>query len=138
MENKQNKYEMGFSLIYLILIVVIIIIIAKFVLAKSKDDFIKAQMNQYAKQELVIYSDTGSYAKSGDKRYPSLIQFADKINSADNFGFVDGINVAPPAFFACAVLSSNSNTYCVDSTGYKKESSKQCLLRTTANAHCTD
>ena len=105
-------------------------------MSPADSDIISA-MTQYAQQESLCFANTGSYTYSGDSGYPLLGESVNEIKGINNNSNQFSNSNSSSAYILCAGMASSGYTYCIDSTGYAKETSKTCASRVTSYT-CSD
>jgi len=127
----------GFTIIELIVVIAIIAVLATIVMinvtqyiAKGKDASIKGNMSSIAVSAAAFYDNTTPSNFTGLKNNAVIQAAWSQLNTAS--GTTALINSNATAWCACANLVANSsNSYCVDSTGYKGETAGKCDAATT-------
>jgi len=129
-----NKSGAGFTIIELIVVIAIIAVLAVIVISaiivyvgRAKNTAIKANMDTILKNSISYIEEHGDFSGAG---YffcdDSLVQNARlAIKNAGGFPNIDDYvpcHAASDSWCVCSGLLAGSNdTFCVDSTGYKKE-----------------
>jgi len=138
--------QKGFTIIELLVVIAIIAVLAGIVLInvasyinKGKDAAIKGNMNSALTAGASAFEIDGNYYNfiTG----PSTSQFNRILAAISSAGgsTVWGLTGFYTAYCLCSTLKSSTNTYCVDSTGYKKETAGTCASRCTmATGACTN
>ncbi len=138
-----NKSK-GFTIIELLVVVAIIAVLTGIVLVnvtsyinKGKDAAIKGNLSSILINTATYYDTNGNYTAFCGT--PSYMVPEAAILSAN--GGVAGINTkcvgTATTTCACATLKVTAgNVYCVDSTGYKKETTNTCALACPAAGGC--
>lgn len=143
-KNLNNKSGAGFTIIELLVVVAIIAVLTGIVLVnvtayinKGKDAAVKANLSTALTDGAVYYDDNGDY----DTFCTDYIAATKPIYEA----IVDAVVTAPTctvkaddtAWCACSILKVTSgNTFCVDSTGAKKETATACATECPAAGAC--
>ncbi len=134
----------GFTIIELLVVVAIIAVLTGIVLVnvtsyinKGKDAAIKANLSTVLTNSAVYYDTNGNYSSfctSANFTVPeSAILSANNGTAGTNTKCVG----TATATCACATLKVTSgNVYCVDSTGYKKETTNTCALACPVAGAC--
>jgi prepilin-type N-terminal cleavage/methylation domain-containing protein len=153
---KMQKQK-GFTIIELIVVVAIIAVLAAIVLVnvtsyinKGKDAAIQGNLSSLVSRGVAYFENSAL----GNGAYNTFCTHASggapiKLAvEATNLGgaFVCNCNTGGNActatstkWCACSTLKvSSGNTFCVDSTGYKKETSNACSTRCPAGGGCGD
>ena len=143
MKNWFSKFivaKKGFTIIELIVVIAIIAIIAEIVLTnaarqenKSRDAAIRGDLSTLLTRGTSYFDNNGSYtgfclSNTGGALIKNAIEAS---NLGGTFACTcdDGgnnCNSASLEWCACSTLITSSNTFCVDSSGYKEETSNTC------------
>lgn len=144
------KKEQGFTIIELIVVIAIIAVLAGIILVnvtqyinKSKDAAIKGNLSTVMTNAVVYFDGTPAgtgttfLATSGYLVPEAAILAANGNSTLSKFG-----GTTDQSWCACSkVLGTSGNTFCVDSTGYKKETATACATRCATGSslvHCID
>ena len=143
------KKEKGFTIIELLVVVAIIAVLAAIVLVnvtqyinKGKDAAIKGNMATILTNMAVHYDDNGDYSTFEASSGFTVPQAA--ITSAGKVVLVGLKTNTNDQICACSTLfDTTNNTYCVDYTGYKKQTNTACGTRCAdgllaASGACSD
>ncbi|MEK7664362.1 MAG: type II secretion system protein [Patescibacteria group bacterium] len=129
-----TKKERGFTIIELLVVVAIIAVLAAIVLVnvtqyinKGKDAAIKGNMATILTNSAVYYDANGNYTNfSASSTYTTP---AAAITAAGKT-VTPSTNSSGSNFCACSTLFDTTNgNYCVDSSGYKKQTNTACSTR---------
>jgi len=143
--------QKGFTIIELIVVIAIIAVLAAIVMvnvtsyiAKGKDAAIKGNMSQISTTAAAYYESIGNYGSFASNTTANAAFYQAKSSSPASGSAVFTVSTAAAstnaAWCACANLQANSGntTYCIDSTGYKKEGTGTgCSSRCSASAGAT-
>lgn len=119
-----NKQK-GFTIIELIVVIAIIAVLAAIVLvnvtqyiARSRDAAIKGNMATIATNAAVFFDGNNTYI--GDPTFVSGASYTQPAAAIGSAGGTMGTpNASASAFCVSATLTNGTDTWCVDSTGYK-------------------
>ena len=138
----QNKK--GFTIIELIIVIAIIAVLAAIVLvnvtqyiAKGRNAAIKGNMTSLLVEAAVYYDQNQNYTNFNTS--PKYASFAAAISESGGSPVVQ--NITENAFCACSPLAvidadPEGSTYCVDSTGVKKQTITACNTECDATGVC--
>lgn len=138
----QNKK--GFTIIELIIVIAVIAVLAAIVLvnvvqyiAKAKNAAIKGNMASLLVEAAVYFDDNNSY--TGFNTSEKFSSFAAAIS--DSGVSVPVVHTTETAFCACSALAvtdadPEGSTYCIDSTGVKKQTTTACDTECDATGVC--
>ena len=142
---KDNKFinkQKGFTLIELVVVVAIIVVLATIVasnivvyIKKSGDAKIRASMDSIYTTSTVYFESNGNYASLFANS--KILSIMASIQTLSSYSVTTGISADNKTWCACAQLigiSTNANSYCVDSTGFRKENSAYCSGRCNASS----
>ncbi len=135
MENKKTKLPAGFTIIELLVVVAIIAVLAAIVLVnvtsyinKGKNASIKGNLSTVLTNSAVYYDTNSNYNTFCTNAYFTAPQSA--IQNAGGAASCAcntvGCAATATAFCACSTELGSANTFCVDSTGAKKETATAC------------
>ena len=145
------KKKKGFTIIELLVVVAIIAVLASIVLInvtsyinKGKDSAIKGNLSTVLVQSAIFYDGAGNYgttAANGLCVSPVVASALTAANTASSGTATCTYNVTMPntatAFCACSPLKTTGNTFCIDSSGNKKEySSGTCTDNCPSTGAC--
>jgi prepilin-type N-terminal cleavage/methylation domain-containing protein len=140
-----NKQK-GFTIIELIVVIAIIAVLAAIVLInvtqyinKGKDAAIKGNLGTMMTNGAVYFDTNSNYTQfSTNALYTVPKAAAESANGGTTVTYA--VKATNDYWCACSILKVTSgNTYCVDSTGYKKETGTACGTRCTATTgSCAD
>ena len=135
-----TKKEKGFTIIELLVVVAIIAVLAAIVLVnvtqyinKGKDAAIKGNLSTILTNAAVHYDDKGNFTN-----FLTSTLYTNPEAAAIAAGATVSENSTATAWCSCATLKATTNTYCVDATGYKKETATACATRCPVAAACVD
>ena len=144
-----NKTQRGFTIIELIVVIAIIAVLATIVMinvtgyiAKSKDAAIKGNMQTIASSAAGIYDSYKAYNSAAANSVcgsPTGLNVIAQITNSLSNGAPSCQNNTGSWCMCANLLTVSGNTYCVDSTGYKKENATACSTRCNATSQaCTN
>jgi len=133
----------GFTIIELLVVIAIIAVLAGIVLVnvtsyinKGKDASIKGNLATILTNSAVYFDTNSNYTSFCTAAGYTVPEAA---MTATNIGSTVTEVCTATHFCSCATLKTTAgNTYCVDDTGYKKETATACATRCPAGAACTD
>lgn len=150
-KNLKNKSGAGFTIIELLVVVAIIAVLAAIVLVnvtqyinKGKDAAIKGNMATILTNMAVYYDDNGNYTSffgAANLTYQTPAAAIVSAGKAVTTGLKTDTN---DQACACSTLYDTTNgTYCVDSSGYKRQTNVACATRCptgtlVTSGKCTD
>jgi prepilin-type N-terminal cleavage/methylation domain-containing protein len=157
MGNMQSKKISGFTIVELIVVVAIIAVLATILVPyltdyrnQANNASIKADM-EVANKNLVEWDAAGnrydSFASNGGSLYTTPSVAIKKITPDGFFNIISSSDQAVDNFCICSNLNTDSKTpagssFCVDSTGYKKQTTHNCDTRCWIfggpSGQCTD
>ncbi len=131
----------GFTIIELLVVVAIIAVLTGIVLVnvtayinKGKDAAIKGNLSTILTNSAVFYDTNSSYTNFCTNAYVTVPNAA--ITAAGGTPTCTA-NITNTAFCACSTLKVTAgNVFCVDSTGYKKETANTCAIACPAAGGC--
>lgn len=131
----------GFTIIELLVVVAIIAVLTGIVLVnvtsyinKGKDAAIKGNLSTILTNGAVFYDANANYTGFCGNSYVTVPQGA--ITAAGG-AFTCTVNATNTAWCACSTLKVTAgNTFCVDSTGAKKETATACATECPAAGAC--
>ena len=138
-----NKQE-GFTIIELVIVIAIISILTAITLAgvigylnNAKDTSIKGNLNTILISSSAYFDLHSNFTDFfTDKQYADPAAQIKKANG--EIDVVSSLNSTNKHFCACSILkASNGDSYCVDDTGYRKETGNVCSARCFLGA-CLD
>jgi len=104
-------------------------------ISKEKDSTIKGNLSTILVNGAVYYDTNGNYASFCTNDY--YLKPAAAITTAGGSPFCRA-NVARNAFCVCSSLNTAGDVYCIDSTGYKKQTTNTCANACTINGVCSN
>ncbi len=137
---KINKSK-GFTIIELLVVVAIIAVLTGIVLVnvtsyinKGKDAAIKGNLSTILTNSAVFYDTNSSYTNLCTDAYVTVPE--DAITSAGGTPTCQ-VSGTGTNFCACSTLKVTSgDVFCIDSTGYKKETASTCAVACPASGTC--
>lgn len=147
-------YQAGFTVIELVVVVAIMAVLSTIVaanimsyLSKGKDAAIKGNMHSIASSATVFFDKEKEWNNVFNPvNNPSILVVMDAINKTTAPNSVwRRLSSDNSSWCVCSFLtqivgaSGTSNTYCIDSSGYRKETTNHCSLRcTNTTGSCLD
>ncbi len=136
--------QKGFTIIELLVVVAIIAVLTGIVLVnvtsyinKGKDAAIKGNQSTLLTNGAVHLDTNGNYSTFCSANMVATKPIYDAINSAAGAAPTCTVAAGNAAWCACSVLKVTSgNTFCVDSTGAKKETATACASECPAAGAC--
>ena len=139
--NKMSiKKSRGFTIIELLVVVAIIAVLAAIVLVnvtsyinKGKNASIKGNLATTLINSAVYYDSNGSYTN-----FCTNVGYTNPASAITAAGGTPlcNVNTGGTAMCACSTQVGSSNTFCVDSTGAKKETATACATECPVAAVC--
>ena len=136
--------QKGFTIIELLVVIAIIAVLAGIVLVnvtsyinKGKDAAIKGNLSTMMVNAAIHFDTNGRY---DSPNFCTTSGYTVPEAAAVAAGSANPVEIcALSAFCSCATLKTGTNqTYCVDSTGYKKQTGTVCSTRCPAAGGCVD
>lgn len=143
-EHKKNKPLTGFTIIELIIVIAVVAVLAAIVLvnvvqyiAKAKNAAIKGNMASLLVEAAVYFDNNNSY--TGFNTSEKFSSFVAAISESGGGSVIQ--NTTETAFCACSALAvtdadPEGSTYCIDSTGVKKQTTTECNTECDAIGVC--
>ncbi len=143
MNKEANKK--GFTIIELLVVVAIIAVLTGIVLVnvtsyinKGKDAAIKGNLATLLTNGAVYFDSNGNYTTFCTSSMVAGKPIYDAINTAAGAAPTCAVKITNDAWCACSTLKTTAgNVFCVDSTGYKKETTNNCAAACPAAGACT-
>jgi len=147
------KTQRGFTIIELIVVIAIIAVLAAIVLVnvtqyinKGKDAAIKGNLSTIMTNAAVFFDLCGQYtANAGSSitkcrsAFTAATDYTVPVAAVVSAGKAVTPGTVSANFCACGTLYDTTNgTYCVDTTGYKKQTNTACGTRCPATGICVD
>jgi len=141
-----NKQK-GFTIIELIVVIAIIAVLAAIVLVnvtgyinKAKDAGIKGNMSGMITNAATYFEENSTDAGADYIATPIYLAADAAAATASGAALVKFGHATDQTWCSCSnLVVTSGNTFCVDSSGYKKETAGTCATRcATANDYCID
>jgi prepilin-type N-terminal cleavage/methylation domain-containing protein len=140
----KKNLKKGFTIIELLVVVAIIAVLTGIVLVnvapylnKGKDAAIKANLSTLLTNGAIFLDSNGNYNNFCANNMVAGKPIYDAINSAAGAGPTCNVKNTNDAWCACSSLRTTAgDVFCVDSTGYKKETTNICANACPAAGAC--